>query len=65
MNAGYLYTRKPNNREVIDEKSFIIFGGFVAGSRVNEAYICSKNGSTLDWKECGVNGSARPSPRAS
>ena len=49
----------------IDEKSFLIFGGFVAGSRVNSAFICSKNGATLDWKKCGENSPAKPSPRAS
>ena len=49
----------------IDDKSFIIFGGFVAGSRVNEAYVCTKNGGTLDWKTAGEASATKPSPRAS
>lgn len=37
----------------------------MSGSRVNEAYVCTKNGGTLDWKEVGCAGATRPSPRAS
>lgn len=37
----------------IDDKSFLIFGGFVQGSRVNECYSCKKNGNTLEWKRIG------------
>jgi len=33
----------------INDSSFIIFGGFVEGSRTNECYICKKNGATLEW----------------
>ena len=48
-----------------DGSSFIIFGGFVAGSRVNECYMCTKNGLTLDWKCVGENSPVKPAPRAS
>jgi len=29
----------------------MIFGGFVEGSRVNEAFVARKNGNTLEWKK--------------
>jgi len=29
----------------------MIFGGFVEGSRVNEAFVAKKNGNTLEWKK--------------
>ena len=34
----------------VDNERFIIFGGFVDGSRTNECYICTKSGNTLSWK---------------
>jgi leucine-zipper-like transcriptional regulator 1 len=45
--------RDDHSLSVIDDCSFLIFGGFVEGSRVNEAYVCTKNGQTLTWKKCG------------
>lgn len=41
--------RDDHSLSQIDEKSFLIFGGFVQGSRVNECYVCKKNGNTLEW----------------
>ena len=49
----------------IDPTSFIIFGGFVDGSRVNECYICTKNGNTLEWRQVGQNSPEKPCIRAS
>ena len=49
----------------VDGNGFVIFGGFVAGSRVNECYHASKNGGTLDWKQVGAASPAKPMPRAS
>ena len=49
----------------IDADRFIIFGGFVEGSRVNECFICTKNGSILEWKEVGSKSAISPCIRAS
>ena len=49
----------------IDDKSFLIFGGFVQGSRVNECYSCKKNGNTLEWKRIGESSADKPCVRAS
>jgi hypothetical protein len=49
----------------IDDSSLMIFGGFCAGSRVNNCYIATKTGSTLEWKEVGANSPDRPCVRAS
>mmetsp|Transcript_1266 Transcript_1266/g.2291 ORF Transcript_1266/g.2291 Transcript_1266/m.2291 type:complete len:474 (-) Transcript_1266:82-1503(-) len=49
----------------IDEDSFLIFGGFVEGSRVNECYVCRKKGNSLEWKHIGKNSAHRPCIRAS
>lgn len=43
-------TRDDHALAVIDDKSFLIFGGFVEGSRVNDTYVARKNGSTLEWQ---------------
>ena len=58
-------SRDDHSLSQIDADSFIIFGGFVAGSRVNEAYLCTKNGGTLDWKCIGEGSPEKPAPRAS
>lgn len=49
----------------IDENSFVIFGGFVQGSRVNESYVATKNGNQLIWKQIGQNSPQQPCVRAS
>ena len=43
-------SRDDHTLNQIDENSFLIFGGFVEGSRVNQCYVCRKVGQTLDWK---------------
>ena len=58
-------SRDDHSLAQVDESSFIIFGGFVAGSRVNECYMCTKNGTTLDWKCLGEKSPVKPAPRAS
>lgn len=50
---------------IIDDSSFLIFGGFCAGTRINSAYVATKTGSTLEWKECGQNSPDKPCIRAS
>jgi len=46
--------RDDHSLSQIDDTSFIIFGGFVEGSRVNECFKCTKNGHTLEWKIIGA-----------
>lgn len=58
-------TRDDHSLCQIDDSSFFVFGGFVAGSRVHESYVCSKSGMTLNWKKCGTNSKTHPSVRAS
>lgn len=57
--------RDDHSLSQVDGNAFVIFGGFVAGSRVNECYHCSKNGGTLDWKQVGEASPTKPLPRAS
>lgn len=57
--------RDDHSLSQIDGNQFIIFGGFVAGSRVNECYICTKNGGTLDWKKVAESSPTKPNERAS
>jgi len=45
--------RDDHSLSQIDAESFVIFGGFVEGSRVNECYIGCKKGNTIEWKEIG------------
>jgi hypothetical protein len=49
----------------IDDERFIIFGGFVDGTRTNECYICTKQNNTLHWKQVGANSPEAPCIRAS
>lgn len=49
----------------IDADSFLIFGGFTEGSRVNECYIGTKKGLTLEWKQVGQKSANKPCIRAS
>ena len=49
----------------IDGDSFLIFGGFVEGSRVNESYIANKKGNTLEWRQVGDKAPLKPCVRAS
>lgn len=58
-------TRDDHSLSVIDDKSFLIFGGFVDGSRVNETYVARKNGSTLEWTQIGDKSAEKPCIRAS
>lgn len=37
----------------------------MAGSRVNDTYMCTKNGGTLEWKMLAENSPVAPAPRAS
>lgn len=43
----------------------MIFGGFVEGSRVNEAFLAKKNGNTLEWKQIATKSTTAPCIRAS
>ena len=50
----------------ISDNEFVIFGGFVEGSRTNETYRCQKTGSTLNWTCIGnEEGAELPMERAS
>lgn len=49
----------------LSDNSFLIFGGFVEGSRTNECYIAKKSGTTLDWTECAKASPDMPCIRAS
>lgn len=57
--------RDDHSLAVIDDKSFLIFGGFVDGSRVNEAFVARKNGNTLEWKQIAEKSNLKPCVRAS
>ena len=57
--------RDDHSLSQIDDKSFLIFGGFVVGSRVNECYTCKKNGSTLEWNLVEIKSPTAPCIRAS
>ena len=39
-----------------DGEKFVIFGGFVAGSRVNDTYVGTKNGNEIVWKQIAQSG---------
>lgn len=58
-------TRDDHCMYQIDDKSFIIFGGFVDGSRVNDCYICKKSGNTLEWREVAAKAPVKPCIRGS
>ena len=49
----------------IDDQSFVIFGGYVEGQRVNECYVGTKNGQTLNWTRVGAESKDMPCIRAS
>lgn len=57
--------RDDHSLSQINENSFLIFGGFVQGSRVNECYTCKKNGNTLEWTKIEVKSEEAPCIRAS
>ena len=57
--------RDDHSLSQIDDNSFLIFGGFVEGSRVNECYVCQKNGSKLEWRQIAAHASPAPCIRAS
>ena len=44
----------------ISDSEFIIFGGFVEGSRTNECYKCKKTGSSLEWTGIGGDDQVLP-----
>lgn len=57
--------RDDHSLSQINDTSFLIFGGFVEGSRVNECYTCKKNGGTLEWTKIDVKSKEMPCIRAS
>ena len=57
--------RDDHSLSQIDGESFIIFGGFVEGSRVNEAYVGKKNGQTIEWSMLKEVSPVTPCIRAS
>ena len=57
--------RDDHSLSQIDAESFIIFGGFVEGSRCNDAYIGRKNGQTIEWKMLSMASPVAPCVRAS
>lgn len=57
--------RDDHSLSQIDDQSFLIFGGYVEGSRVNECYVAKKNGNTLDWKLIADKSEIAPCIRAS
>lgn len=57
--------RDDHSLSQINDNSFLIFGGFVQGSRVNECFVCKKNGNTLEWKQIECKSSVQPCIRAS
>ena len=57
--------RDDHSLSQIDGERFMIFGGFVDGSRTNECFICTKNGTSLTWKQVGTESPKAPCIRAS
>jgi N-acetylneuraminic acid mutarotase len=57
--------RDDHSLSQINDNSFLIFGGFVQGSRVNECYTCKKNGNTLEWTLVEIKSKEIPCIRAS
>lgn len=57
--------RDDHSLSQIDAKTFLIYGGFVEGSRVNDCYIAKKNGNTLEWTMVECKSKEMPCPRAS
>ena len=61
--------RDDHSLSQIDSKTFLIYGGFVEGSRVNDCYIAKKNSSSsqimLEWTLVEITSKERPCPRAS
>lgn len=57
--------RDDHSLSQINDTSFLIFGGFVQGSRVSECYTCKKNGSTLEWTLVEIKSTTNPCIRAS
>jgi hypothetical protein len=49
----------------IDDERFLVFGGFVEGSRTNDCYLGKKNGTTIDWEKIGDKSECKPCPRNS
>ena len=40
----------------VSDTTFIVFGGFVEGQRVNECYMGTKSGNTIQWQPIGQDG---------
>jgi len=57
--------RDDHSLSQINENSFLIFGGFVQGSRVNECYTCKKVGGSLEWSLVEIKSPTAPCIRAS
>ena len=49
----------------IDDNSFLIFGGFVEGSRTNECFIGKRSLGQIEWKQVAKGKTDGPSIRAS
>lgn len=49
----------------IDDSSFLIFGGFVEGSRTNECFIGKRSLGQIEWKRVAEKSPEQPSIRAS
>jgi hypothetical protein len=58
-------SRDDHSLSQIDQNSFLVFGGFVEGSRVNECYVATKKGDILEWKQIGEKSPTKPCSRAS
>jgi len=57
--------RDDHSLSQICEKTFLIFGGFVEGSRVKDCYICKKVGNSLEWRLVEITSKESPCIRAS
>lgn len=57
--------RDDHSMNQIDADSFLIYGGFVEGSRVNECFIGTKKGNLIEWKEVAKDAPLKPSVRNS
>lgn len=57
--------RDDHSLAVINDNSFIIFGGFVNGSRCNECFIAKKSDNVLEWTQVGQQCAVAPCQRAS
>ena len=57
--------RDDHSLSVIDSSRFIIFGGFVNGSRTNDCFVAERSGNALIWSKLAVDNANPPCARAS